>query len=130
VILDLVGRAGRVGKASMAVDWSDEIAIANLADEPALSDELSAVIENVETLGDPPHVVLDFHEVSYINSSNIAQLLKARKVLDAKQRQLVLCSMNDDVFSVMVVSGLEKLFRFAPDTLTAIASVQIEDPSA
>ncbi len=114
----------------MAVDWSDEIAIANLADEPALSDELSAVIEKVETLGDPPHVVLDFHGVSYINSSNIAQLLRARKVLDAKQRQLVLCSLGDDVFSVMVVSGLEKLFRFAPDTLTAIASVQIEDPSA
>ena len=114
----------------MAVDWSDEIAIANLADEPALSDELTGMIEKVESLDDPPHVVLDFNEVSYINSSNIAQLLKARKVLEAKHRQLVLCSMSDDVFSVMVVSGLEKLFRFAPDMLTAIASVQIEDPSA
>ena len=114
----------------MSIDWSTEIAIANLADEPALSDELGTLTERVEGAGDSPHVVLDFHEVSYVNSSNIAQLLRMRKLLEEQSRQLVLCSVTDEVMSVLVVSGLNKLFGFAPDTLTAIASVQIEDSPA
>jgi len=115
----------------MAVDWSDNIVIANLADEPALSDELSMICERIEQAGedDPvPHAVLDFHEVSYVNSSNIAQLLRMRKNLDARGRQLVLSGVADEVMSVLVVTGLNKIFAFAPDLITAIASIQIAEP--
>lgn len=114
----------------MAVDWSDNIVIANLADEPALSDELSMICERIEEAseGDPiPHAVLEFHEVSYVNSSNIAQLLRLRKNLEAHGRQLVLAGVTDEVMSVLVVTGLNKVFAFAADLLTAIASIQIAD---
>ncbi|MFK7759562.1 MAG: STAS domain-containing protein [Phycisphaerales bacterium] len=120
----------------MTIDWSSDIAIANLADEPALSDELGSMIERIVDADDPdsgsssPHIVLDFHEVSYVNSSNIAQLLRIHKLLAENSRRLVLCSVTDEVMSVLVVSGLNKVFSFAPDTLTAIASVQIEDSPA
>lgn len=114
----------------MAIDWSSDIAVANLNDEPALSDELSTMIERIESAESPPHAVLDFHEVTYVNSSNIAQLLQIRKLLEERSRRLVLCSVTDEVMSVLIVSGLNKIFNFAPDTLTAIASVQIEDTSA
>ncbi len=114
----------------MAIDWSSDIAVANLNDEPALSDELSTLIERIEGAESPPHVVLDFHEVTYVNSSNIAQLLQIRKLLEERSRRLVLCSVTDEVMSVLIVSGLNKIFSFAPDTLTAIASVQIEGTSA
>ncbi len=117
----------------MAVDWSDNIVIANLEDEPALSDELSMICERVEGAGegDPiPHAVLDFHEVSYVNSSNIAQLLRLRKNLEAHGRQLVLAGVSDEVMSVLVVTGLNKVFQFAPDMLTAIASIQIAEPNS
>ncbi len=116
----------------MAVDWSDNIVIANLADEPALSDELAMICERIEETseGDPvPHAVLEFHEVSYVNSSNIAQLLRLRKNLEAHSRQLVLCGVTDEVMSVLVVTGLNKVFVFAADLLTAIASIQIADES-
>jgi anti-sigma B factor antagonist len=115
----------------MAIDWSDNIVIANLADEPALSDELSMICERIEQAGegDPvPHAVLDFHEVSYVNSSNIAQLLRLRKNLDAHDRQLVICGVTDEVMSVLMVTGLNSVFSFAPDMLTAIASIQIAEP--
>ena len=115
---------------TMAVDWSEEIAIANLAEEPALSDELSSMNERIASLDDPPHAVLDFQDVGYINSSNIAQLLAMRKTLAAGGRRLILCGINDEVQSVLVVSGLDKLFRIMPDMMTAIASVQIEDTPA
>ena len=114
----------------MAIDWSPDIAIANLADEPALSDELGTLIERIDGAESPPHVVLDFNEVSYINSSNIAQLLRIRNLLDSRGLRLVMCSVTDEVMSVLVVSGLNKVFTFAPDTLTGIASVQIEDSQA
>ncbi|MGV6814017.1 MAG: STAS domain-containing protein [Phycisphaerales bacterium] len=116
----------------MAVDWSDNIVIANLADEPALSDELSMICERIEEAkpGDPvPHAILEFHEVSYVNSSNIAQLLRLRKNLEAHSRQLILCGVTDEVMSVLVVTGLHKVFSFAPDLLTAIASIQIDEPT-
>lgn len=115
----------------MAIDWSDNIVIANLADEPALSDELSMICERIEQAGEDeptPHAVLDFHEVSYVNSSNIAQLLRLRKNLDAKGRQLILSAVADEVMSVLVVTGLNKVFEFAPDLITAIASIQIAEP--
>ena len=115
----------------MAIDWSDNIVIANLADEPALSDELSMICERIENAedGEPiPHAVLDFHEVSYVNSSNIAQLLRLRKNLEANDRQLILSGVSDEVMSVLVVTGLNKVFEFAPDLITAIASIQIANP--
>ncbi|MCA9303315.1 MAG: STAS domain-containing protein [Phycisphaerales bacterium] len=112
----------------MAVDWSEDILIANLADEPALSDELSMICDKVESADVVPNAVLDFHEVSYINSSNIAQLLRLRKNLEEHTRQLVLCGVTDEVMSVLVVTGLNKVFQFAPEMLTAIASVQVEEP--
>ena len=116
----------------MALDWSDNIVIANLADEPALSDELSMICERIEKTGDNdpiPHAVLEFHEVSYVNSSNIAQLLRLRKNLEAHDRQLILCGVTDEVMSVLVITGLNNVFSFAADLLTAIASIQIADPS-
>lgn len=114
----------------MAVDWSDNILIANLADEPALSDELSLICEKVEGASSPPHAVLDFGEVTYINSSNIAQLLRLRKLLDEAGRALRLSGITDDVMSVLMVTGLDKVFKFAPDTLTALAGLQLIDAEA
>lgn len=111
----------------MAIDWSDNILLANLSDEPALSEELGLVIDQIKDSGEAPHAVLDFRGVSYVNSSNIAQLLRVRKMLDEHGRQLRLCGMGDEVWSVMLVTGLDKVFRFAPDTMTALAGLQLED---
>ena len=112
---------------AMAIDWADNILLAQLTDEPSLSEELGTVYDRIDEASDAPHVVLDFSAVSYINSSNIAQLLKLSKRLTADQRSLRLCMLSDEVWSVMMVTGLDKVFRFAPDTMTALASIQIEE---
>jgi anti-anti-sigma factor len=112
----------------MPTDWSDNIVITELSDEPALSDELSAVIQRVsEHKGHVPHVVLNFAAVTYVNSSNLAQLLRLRKALTEHKRQLKLCSVKDDLWSIFLITGLDKVFRFAPDPMTALAGLQIED---
>jgi anti-anti-sigma factor len=98
-----------------------------LQDEPAFSEELNAVIDRCKGDAPVPHVVLNMNGVTYLNSSNIAQLLKLRKALSAAGRRLKLCSVNDQVWSVMLVTGLDKVFLFAPDPMTALAGLQLED---
>ncbi|MHC4975324.1 MAG: STAS domain-containing protein [Planctomycetota bacterium] len=112
----------------MSADWNDDIAIADLADEPALSEELAGLLQRVETC-DPqqtPHIVLNFHEVTYLNSSNIAQLLRLRTLLGGADRHLRICNLEDAVWSVFMVTGLDKVFEFFPNPAVAIASLQIE----
>lgn len=115
----------------MAIDWSDNIVLAQLGDEPLLSEELNGLAERLETLASSgeglPHVVLDFAGVSYVNSSNIAQLLRLKRLLEQTGRQLRLCAMGDEVWSVMLVTGLDKVFTAAPDTMTALAGLQLDD---
>lgn len=111
----------------MATDWSDNILISDLSDEPALSDELQSINERLDSEeGRPPHVVLNFASVSYVNSSNIAQVLRLRKVLSERDRKLLVCSVADEVWSVILLTGLDKILQFVPDKATAIASLQIE----
>lgn len=122
---------GRRQRGVMKGDWSESIIVVDLADEPALSDELAAVAQRIRAraqgdAGTPPHVVLNFSQVSYLNSSNLAQLLTVNKLLREKDRQLKLCSVSDQVWSVFLVTGLDKILRFAPDPMTALASIQIE----
>ncbi|MBN8598891.1 MAG: STAS domain-containing protein [Planctomycetes bacterium] len=112
----------------MSNDWSESIVIADLADEPVLSEELSAIGDRLSAKGAAvPSVVLNFANVTYVNSSNLASLLKIRKLLSEKKRGLRLCSLSEDVQSVMTVTGLDKIFRFAPDPMTALAALQIEE---
>lgn len=113
----------------MTTDWSDDIVLANLADEPALSDELGTILERIRRLEGSdamPNVVLDFSSVSYINSSNIAQLLQLRQALEPAGRQLRLVAVAGDVMEVMGTTGLDRVLSFSPDMLTALASVQID----
>jgi len=42
-------------------------------------------------------------------------------------RRLKLCLIADQVWSVMLVTGLDKVFQFAPDPMTALAGLQLED---
>lgn len=116
----------------MPTNWSDNITISELSDEPALSEELNALIDRFVSLdeGKVPHLVLNFAGVTYINSSNLAQLLRLRKRMAEAGRLMKLCSVADEVWSVMLVTGLDKVFRFAPDPMTALASLQIEAENA
>lgn len=115
----------------MPIEWSDDITIAELADEPELSEEFAAIFGRLNApessaAGNVPHIVLNFSGVTFLNSSHLAQLLRMRKRLAEFNRQLVLCSMGDDLWSVMMLTGLDKVFRFASDPLTALAGLQLE----
>ncbi|GJQ28323.1 MAG: hypothetical protein HBSAPP03_02070 [Phycisphaerae bacterium] len=112
----------------MSTDWSDRIVVTELGDEPGLSEDLHAIIDRVQAAkGFVPHVVLNFGQVTYLNSSNLAQLLRLKKLLHERDAGLRLCSVGDQVWTLFLVTGLDKVFRFAPDPMTALAGLQLED---
>ena len=104
--------------------WSDNILVVEMQDDPAFTDDLVVLFEELETRKDVD-VVCDFAGVNYVNSSNIAKLLKLRKTLITNKRKLVLCGINTSVWGLFLVTGLDKVFAFADNVANGLASVQI-----
>ena len=106
--------------------WSDSILIAELSDEPMFSDEFESLMRRIEdNTNAAPDIIVDLKGVTYLNSSNIAQLLKLRKKLETGGQRLRICSIGDAVWSVMLITGLDKLFEFMDDVSTSLTSLQI-----
>ena len=60
--------------------WSDNVLLGELADDPQFTDDLTSAIESC-TAQPRTDVLLTFTNVNYLNSSNIAKLLKLRKLV-------------------------------------------------
>jgi len=106
-------------------NWSEDILVVELQDDPAFSDDVTAVIEQVDGRIDVD-VVLNLAGVNHLNSSNIAKLLKLRKKLHARKRRLVLCGIDTNVWGLFLVTGLDKVFDFADNVAMGLASVQLD----
>jgi anti-anti-sigma factor len=109
-------------------DWSDKIVVAELADDPQFTDEISSLIENLQQ--SPRDVVLNLNSVGFINSSNISKLLRLRKIMVGAGKHLILCGASTQVWGVLLVTGLDKIFEFTNDISTALAMLQLGIPAA
>ena len=105
-------------------NWSEQILVVQLQDDPSFTDDLAALLDQLETTGDVD-VVLSLDGVNYVNSSNIAKLLKLRKKVISMRRRLVFCNINTNVWGLFLVTGLDKVFEFADSLATALTSVQL-----
>lgn len=105
--------------------WSDQIWLVKLGEEPALSDDLLSVREKLQHMAKTPHVVLDFSGVPQLNSSNLSQILRLRKVLVTRDAKLRLAAIPDTAWAVFLTTGLEKVFDFVADVPTALAGLQM-----
>ena len=105
--------------------WSEQIWIVRLQNEPAFSDEVHPLLQRIGRDDTPPAIVIDLAEVTRINSSNLSQLLKLRKSASDHNVQLRVTSPTNAVWSVFLMTGLDKVFQFTRDTATALAELQI-----
>lgn len=105
-------------------NWSEDILLVELENEPQFSDDLTTLIEEVNSK--PHHAVLNFSRITYLNSSSIAKLIQARKAVHGSSRRMLLRSVSDSVWGLLLTSGLDSLFELAPELPLALASLQME----
>lgn len=106
--------------------WSDRIWVVTLADEPALSEDLINAKDEADRADACPDIVLDFSALTQLNSSNLSQLLRLRKLAIDHSTKLRLAALPDPVWVVFLTTGLDKVFEFAGDVPSALAALQIE----
>jgi anti-anti-sigma factor len=103
--------------------WSDQVSVARLADDPQFTDDLQSLETEMETRS--VNAVLDFSSVHFINSSNIARLLRLRKRAVSTDLKLILCSISTQLWGTFLTTGLDKVFDFRENVPTALATLQI-----
>ncbi|MSR28761.1 MAG: anti-sigma factor antagonist [Phycisphaerales bacterium] len=106
-------------------DWSETVIVGDLTDEPQLSEDLGTLAVRLESSKSPLHVVLDMSKVTYLTSSNLAQLIQTRKFANATGGSLHLCGVADAVWSILLMTGLDRLFKFSEDVSTGLAAAQL-----
>ncbi len=111
----------------MAIErWSERVVVVQLADDPQFGDTLDSLMPMLES--ERLAVVLNLSGVHYVNSSHLGRLLQVRRVQSRNECRLVLCGIDTAVWSVFLVTGLDKLFDYSDDVTTSLATLQIEGP--
>lgn len=105
-------------------NWSENIILVNLAEEPYLGEELQTTLGMVADNA-ACNVVVDFAAVSMVNSSSLAKLLKLRKALHENGRKLVFCGMKPQTKGIFRLTGLDTVFSFVDDQFMALAGLQM-----
>jgi anti-anti-sigma factor len=111
-------------RGGMAIEkWSEQVYVARLLDDPQFTDDLQLLSEQMSRSGTA--AVLDFSTVKYVNSSNIARLLRLRKQAVTSDLKLVLCGLSTNLWGTFLSTGLDKVFEFSDNVTTALATLQI-----
>jgi anti-anti-sigma factor len=103
--------------------WSDTVVVAHMADDPQFTEDVLSIEDEIGTIS--KDVVLDMAAVHFLNSSNLAKLLKLRKQITTRDRRLMLCGISNPVWSAFLVTGLDKVFEFSANVPTALATLQM-----
>jgi len=105
-------------------DWSDDIVLVDLPQEPDMGDELKTITEIARDRGNCD-VVIDFSSVDIVTSSSLSKLLKLRKLLTDCGHRLVFCNVAAATKGIFTVTGLDGVFELVDDKFVALASLQI-----
>jgi anti-anti-sigma factor len=106
--------------------WSESVMVVHLGSDPHFSEDVETA---TELSGGSVNRVLDFSAVHYVNSSNIAALLRLRRQVAEKSGKVVLCGVGNAVWTTFLVTGLDKIFEFSENVPTALATIQMSKPN-
>lgn len=92
-----------------------------LLDEPDFSEDTDTLLLKLREGNEPfPNVIVDLQNVATLNSSNLGALIEIKKILQTKDRRMVICNISDSIWSTMLATGLDQVFEFIEDTTTAL----------
>jgi anti-anti-sigma factor len=104
--------------------WSDEVSVVRLGDDPQFTEDMNAADQHLETHRHPD-IILDFSGVTFMNSTNISRLLTIRQKTIGGDCKLVLCGVSQRLWTSFLATGLDKVFTFTKDVSTALATLAI-----
>lgn len=108
--------------------WNDEILILELLDEPDFSEDTDTLIAKLRDEDiDSPQIVVDLQNVHILNSSNLGALIEIKKLLQEKNKRMIVCNLSDSIWSTMLATGLDQVFEFIENTTVALASLTFEE---
>ena len=115
--------------------WSDSIQIAELQNDPSFAEDMATLAATYQRAADDLRagradgrtrdLVLDMRHVQFLNSSNIAQLLRVRKLVGLAGAQVRICSVSDRIWGILLATDLDRIFDFSEDVTTALAAMQM-----
>jgi anti-anti-sigma factor len=101
--------------------WDENILILELQDEPDFSEDTDTLLLTLRGGEEPfPNVIIDLQNVATLNSSNLGALIEIKKLLQTKDKRMVVCNISDSIWSTMLATGLDQVFEFIEDTTTAL----------
>ena len=116
-------------------EWSDSIQVVELQNDPSFADDMAVLATGYQRAADDlkagrpgaraRNLVLDMRHVQFLNSSNIAQLLRVRKLAHLSGAQIRICSVSDRIWGVILATDLDRIFDFSEDVTTALAAMQM-----
>ena len=116
-------------------EWSESIQVAELQNDPSFAEDMGTLAAYYQSCADDRKAgragarsrdaVLDFRHVQFVNSSNIAQLLRVRKLAQLAGAQMRICSVSDRIWGILLATDLDRIFEFSEDVTTALAAMQL-----
>jgi anti-anti-sigma regulatory factor len=98
---------------------SEHVLLITLPAEPQLGRELETVVQSRGTNLDCD-VIVDFSLVEILSSAMICNLMVLERLLSTTNRQLILCSVSQNIYGIFTRVGLHRLFRFAENEFAAL----------
>ena len=93
--------------------------ISNVEDIAAASRQIKEFIEEKK----PKEVVVDFEHVKFFSSAVLGLLLDIRAKLKIYDAEVVISSINPQLYRVFKITHLDRIFKFFPDKENAIRAV-------
>lgn len=76
-------------------------------------EELKVFVEGI--LSDIDCVVVNFGDITYLNSSGLRELIQLFKVLKEQDKSLIFSNVSDDIYKIFVHTNLNRLFTIVSD---------------
>ena len=104
--------------------WSDEIIIVDLPDEPEMTDELIS-LGDLLLEKENYNVIVDLGGVGDITSESLSKLLKLHQLTSQVGRRFVLCNMGAEVEDILSATGLAGVFNLTENRFDALATLEM-----
>ena len=110
----------------LKITQSDNVTIAEFTDaeiskfDESAIDEISHELFTVVETHTPVSLLLDFSNVTYLNSSMLGVLIRLKKRIKESQGRLKLCSIKPLLYEMFLFTEVHKLFDICHDQESAL----------